>query len=61
LEIGPQDRQQIYYTTDSALYRTFDGGATWLSSRLPSSRSGQAIVVDYQTPNVIYLGLGRYK
>ena len=59
LGINPYNRNQIYYSTENAIYRTFDGGKTWLTSELPSSRIATDLLVDFQTPNVIYMGLGK--
>jgi len=58
LVIDPQDSSKIYYTTNTALYRTFDKGQTWLTSSLTSSRIGNYIAIDPQTPNIIYIGMG---
>jgi len=57
LAINPKDNQQIYYATNSVLYRTFDEGTTWLANSLPSNRFASTITVDPFTPNIIYLGL----
>jgi len=57
LAINPHDNSQIYYSTNKLLYRTFDSGKTWLSSKLPSSRSAEDLTLDPQTPNVLYMAL----
>lgn len=57
LAVNPQDNQQIYYGTGTALYRTFDAGKTWLTSSSPSPRSVNYLLVDPQTPNVVYVGM----
>lgn len=57
LAINPKDNKQIYYATPTALYRSFDAGQTWLSSSSPSTRGINLIVIDQDTPNVLYLGM----
>ena len=60
IAFNPKDNNHIYYATDSAFYRSFDGGLTWLSSSLPSSNSVGAISVDPQETNVVYMGIRKY-
>lgn len=57
LAINSNDGDQIYYATDQTFYRTFDGGKTWLAEKLPSTRSGNSILVDFKNGNVVYLGM----
>lgn len=59
LAINPKNNNQIYYGTDTALYRTFDRGKTWLTSSLPSSHSANYLLVDPMTPNVVYMGMSK--
>ncbi|MBD3248065.1 hypothetical protein GF382_02135 [Candidatus Falkowbacteria bacterium] len=46
---------QIYYVTDTAFYRSGDGGVSWSVVNLPSSRSGQDLLVSPDNPDIIYL------
>ena len=61
LAINSQNKKQIYYSTTSSLYRTFDGGETWLTSKLSTNKTILKLIVDFQTPNVIYAGLANIK
>ena len=49
--------ERIYYTTNTSFGWTDDGGKTWSSKKLPSSRRGSALAVDWKNPLVVYLGL----
>ena len=54
---NPQNPNEIYYTSESALYRSFDGGNRWQTKPLPSKKIPVVLLVDPMTPAVIYLGL----
>ncbi len=56
----PQDNKKIYYVTKTGLYRTFDAGQTWLTSSLSSSRPANKLAIDYQTPNIVYMGMNAF-
>lgn len=49
----------IYAGTDRGFYRSEDGGALWLASNegLPPNASVQAILVDPQSPENVYVGM----
>jgi photosystem II stability/assembly factor-like uncharacterized protein len=49
------DSEEIYYVTDTTFYRSTDGGVSWTTVNLPSSKSGQGILVSPEDANVIYL------
>jgi len=59
--VDPQNSQNLYYVTNTTFYRSADGGATWSSKRLPTSRSGRKLLVDFTNPNIIYLGTVKAK
>jgi len=56
LAINPKNSEEIYYTTDTAFLRSSDGGATWSTKKLPTKRSGRELLIDFNNPNMIYLG-----
>lgn len=43
LSVDPDDGDTIMYGTDSALYLTVDGGSTWSTEELPSSRAASVL------------------
>ena len=59
--VNPKDGNEIYYGTATTFYHTTDGGKTWRTSKLPSSRAATALLVDPTAPNVLYLGVTRLK
>lgn len=56
LAVNPQNGQEIYYGADSTFYRTADGGKTWTTKKLPTSRAASALLVHPETTEIIYLG-----
>lgn len=56
LAINPKNGKEIYYTTRTSLVKSSDGGASWSSIKLPTSRAVKDILIDPQDPEVIYLG-----
>ncbi len=54
---SPQDKETIYYTTNTTFGFSKDGGKSWTSKKLPSSRVGSALLVDHEKPEVVYLGV----
>lgn len=57
MAVNPQNAKQIYYATNLTFFRSIDGGASWSNKKLPTSRGASTIVVDYNNPNNIYLGV----
>jgi photosystem II stability/assembly factor-like uncharacterized protein len=56
--IDPRNRNVMYYTTSTTLYKTLDGGVTWESRSLPAG-SGSALLVDADPAlngSVLWLG-----
>lgn len=56
LAVNPENSKDIYYVTNTAFLRSDDGGATWTSKNLPTKRSGRELLIDFNNPDVIYLG-----
>lgn len=57
LAINPHNSQEIYYVTNTTFYRSLDGGKTWSTKKLPTSRAGRALLVDPEQPGVLYLAV----
>lgn len=55
--VNPKDSNDIYYVSNTALFRSTDGGVTWTTQNLPAGRAGRALLVDFQNPQNIYLGM----
>jgi hypothetical protein len=54
--MNPGNGLEMYYATATIFYKSTDGGAHWTTKRLPTSRIGNALLVDAKSANVIYLG-----
>lgn len=54
--IAPESSETLYYTTASAIYRSTSAGSAWTTSELPSSRAGQALLIDPEDDTHVYLG-----
>lgn len=55
--LNPRNPREMYYGTATTFYRTTDGGETWSTKRLPTSRAATALMLDYSNPNVLYMGV----
>ncbi len=56
LAMSPKDSNFIVYGTVNTLYRSVDGGAKWTTSKLPTARTGTALLVDPAGDATIYMG-----
>jgi photosystem II stability/assembly factor-like uncharacterized protein len=56
LAVNPQNDQEIYYVTNTTFYRSLDGGKTWTTKNLPTSRAGWDLVIDPKSPTTLYMG-----
>jgi len=61
LAVDPKNGKNIYYTTAGTLYRTQDGGATWVTRKIPTTRVPRALMVDPEDGNLLYLGVAAVK
>lgn len=58
--VNPENAQEIYYSTASTFYFSFDGGRNWVTKKLPTSRAGTALLVDPKNPSLLYLGTRKF-
>lgn len=61
IALDPTNSQNIYYVTNTTFFRSQDGGVSWTTKKLPTKRSGQQLLIDFNNPNVIYLGTVKLK
>jgi len=61
LAVNPKDSQNFYYVTNTTFFSTSDGGTTWTTKKLPGTRAGRELVLDFNSPNIIYLGTVKLK
>lgn len=55
IAVNNKNPQEIYYVSNTTFYRTEDGGTSWRTIKLPSTRPGWNLLVDPEEPNIIYL------
>jgi len=61
LAVNPKDSQNFYYVTNTTFFSTSDGGTTWTTKKLPGTRAGRELLLDFNNPNIIYLGTVKLK
>lgn len=61
LGVSPQSTQIIYYATASTFYRSGDGGRTWETNRIPTTRVPTVILVDGKDAKKVYMGVVKQK
>lgn len=54
--ISPKNTAEIYYVTNTAFFRSFDGGENWTTKKLPTSGAGSELLIDPVDPKIIYMG-----
>ncbi len=58
--INPQNDLEMYYTgtieNRSVLYKTIDGGVTWITKKLPSDQVPTALVIHPEKDDMLFLG-----
>lgn len=59
LAVDPQNSNNLYYVTNTTFFRSTDAGTTWITKKLPTSRGGRDLLIDFNNPSVIYLGTKR--
>jgi len=57
--VNPLDSKEIYYATRTTLVKSGDGGQTWSSQDLPTSRSASQIIINKTNPEILYLGTAK--
>ncbi|MFC1612930.1 WD40/YVTN/BNR-like repeat-containing protein [Patescibacteria group bacterium] len=57
IAINPLNPKEIYYGTSKALVKSIDGGATWTSNKLPSTRLPYCLLIDPINTNTLYMGM----
>lgn len=59
--VNPKDSKELYYGTATTFYRSLDGGQSWTTKKLPTSRIATALLVDFEDPATVYLGVTKIK
>lgn len=56
LGVNPRNSQEIAYTSATTFYKSSDGGRTWVSRKLPTSRAASFLHVDSANGNLLWMG-----
>lgn len=57
LGIFPSDANQLYYGAGDVFYRSTDAGQTWVTMKIPSTRTPKDLLINPDDVNTVYLGL----
>ena len=60
LALNPKDAKELYYATKTTFYSSFDGGVSWMTRKLPSTRAGWRLLIRPDQPNVIFMGMKKF-
>ncbi|MFA5076531.1 MAG: YCF48-related protein [Patescibacteria group bacterium] len=55
--IDPENSDGLYYCTDTIFVRSLDGGTSWISQNLPTSRACSGLIIDPKNPKIVYMGV----
>lgn len=61
IAVNPKNAKEIFYVTNTSFYRSSDGGETWSVKKLPSNSIGSALLIDFNNPDIIYLGFKKIR
>lgn len=61
LAVNPKDPKEIYYVTNTTFYSSADGGVSWRTKKLPSTRAGWRLLIKPDEVNVIFMGVRKYQ
>ena len=57
LAINRTNGDHLYYGTNQTFYRSLDGGQTWATQDLPSSRAAEHLFVHLTNDDIIFMAL----
>lgn len=56
--VSPINSNTIYAAIGSTVFKTVNGGLTWETKNLPTTQRVRQILINPQSPSIIYLGMG---
>ncbi|MBI4363715.1 MAG: hypothetical protein HY545_02595 [Candidatus Doudnabacteria bacterium] len=59
--VNPANSNNIYASISSTLFKSLNGGVTWETKKLPTSAVLRQVLINPNTPNIVYLGMGEQK
>lgn len=61
IAVNSSNANEIYYVTGTTFYRSLDGGKNWTSKKLPTTRAGYKLLLDWKNPAIVYLASNKIK
>lgn len=61
LAISPSDGNHLVYFAGSTFYQSHDGGETWDTTKMNTSREPQMMAIDPTNSSVLYVGVAQYE
>lgn len=55
--IAPDDANKLYYASGSTFYRSEDGGTTWTTSKIQTTKTPNTLVIDPTETSRVYVGI----
>jgi photosystem II stability/assembly factor-like uncharacterized protein len=56
IAVNPKRSEEIAYATATTFYKSNDGGRSWISKKLPTTRAASVLVVDQEDGNTMWMG-----
>lgn len=56
MAVDPTDSKKLVYVSPTTITYSADGGMSWTSKKLPTTRQGMALLIDPKNGGIIYLG-----
>lgn len=56
IAIDPKNANNIYYGTDTTIYKSNDGGENWATQKSPTGGVVNFLLIDPEDPKIMYLG-----
>lgn len=57
LAVDPKNSKKIYYTALNTVYSSKDGGVTWTTHQIPTTKIPEVLLIDPINTSVLYVGM----
>lgn len=61
IAVNPQDPNEIFFATGNTVFKSYNQGETWRSRKVHTGQAIRYVRYHPENPEVIYLGIRRYK